>query len=119
MRNTLYLPIMALLCSAPAYAETALAEIAILPTETGVAIEGSVVGLSGGTVEGELTIEKAGPSGQSNIVQKRTVDIKRGTREVIGSTGISMQRGAELSVTVTVRENGRDIATATSVTGMD
>ncbi|MEY8837802.1 curli-like amyloid fiber formation chaperone CsgH [Cribrihabitans sp. XS_ASV171] len=114
MRKPISLVTAAIIGATPLSAETALAEIHVTPNDTGVTNEGIVVGLSEGEVDGSLTIEKDGPSGTSRLRQGRTVTVSRGSREVIGRTGLSLKPGAELSVTMTVMLDGIEIAEARS-----
>lgn len=116
MRKTAAILAPLLLCSAPLQAQTALAEISVVSTDAGTLVEGSVIGLAKGQVQGELAVEKTDPSGRSSIVQTQDVNIEPGTRDVIGSVNLSMQDDASLSVILTIREDGREVAKATSST---
>jgi len=109
-----FLTALALMAATPALADVAAPEVRIEPTETGVSIEGIVVGLSDGTVRGELLIDKSGPGGTSKLKQGREILVSRGSRDTIGRTGLSMQPGAELSVTLTIYADDVEIATSTS-----
>ena len=102
----------------PAPSAIALAEITITPTESGVSIMGTVVGLAPGEVEAKLSISKSDLGGSSDLAQGRRVSVNRGDRHVIGSTGLSMQPGAHLSVTMTVMQDGTEIAVAHSRLGL-
>lgn len=117
MRSFLYLLVSGIFATSPAAADQAIAEISITPTDTGVRIEGVVVGLTDGEVDGSLVIQKEGPGGNSNLKQGRSVVISRGSRETIGTTGLSMQPGASLAVYMTITFNGEEIAVSTAQFG--
>ena len=111
------LVILAALCtfgSSSSFAQTAAPSIEITPAEGGATVEGYIVGLGSGNVEGRLTILKHDAGGTSNLSQSRSVDIVRGLREVIGRTTLSLQPGASLQVELIILENGEEVASATT-----
>ncbi|ANP36208.1 hypothetical protein JL2886_01289 [Phaeobacter gallaeciensis] len=100
-----------------ATAQSAAAEISIIPTAQGVEIEGRVIGLDEGEVQAALTIVKSDSGGTSNLTQSRAIGIHRGERHVIGKTTLSIQPGGKLSVELSVTRDGAEIATAVSTFG--
>ncbi|MDE4301646.1 curli-like amyloid fiber formation chaperone CsgH [Phaeobacter gallaeciensis] len=107
---------IALMSTGPsaAIAQSAAAEISILPTPQGVEIKGSVIGLSEGEVTATMAIVKSDSAGTSNLTQARAVEVRRGDRHIIGQTTLSIQPGGTLSVELSVMQDGAEIATAAS-----
>lgn len=95
----------------------AAAQIAMMPTETGVKVTGMVIGLAAGTVDASLSIERKGPSGTAVTRQSRTVDVFPASRDDIGATAISTGPGAVLDALLVVTMNGTEIARAHSRLG--
>ena len=102
---------------APLAADTALAQIVVTPTETGATIKGRVLGLAKGSAHAVLSISKTGPGGTSNLQQSRSLNLSRGSEDDVGRTHLSLQKGAEVTVSLTVTENEKIIATSETYFG--
>lgn len=104
---------LALVAATPTAAEQALGEILVTPTDSGMQVQGVVVGLAEGSVEGTLEIDKSGPGGVTKLKQGQNVTVSRGSRHTIGTTGLSLRPGASVTISLIITSDGQQIAAST------
>ncbi len=111
---------MASFVSTPSWSQehaSAVAQISLSPAEGSLVIKGSAIGVSVGTVSGELTIDRKGQSGSVVTRQTRTMTLEPGEVADVASVSVSFQPGDEIAVDLVLSENGLVVATASATTG--
>jgi len=86
--------------------------IAIVPTEAGVQITASAVGLGGAEIEGSVEIDRTGGSGTVTTRQNRTLKLSAGQSQDIARTALSLAKGDHISIRVVLRQGGRVVGKA-------
>jgi hypothetical protein len=90
----------------------AVPSIAIIPTEAGVQITASAVGLGVAEIEGSVEIDRTGGSGTMTTRQSRTLKLFAGHTQDIARTALSLAKGDRISVKVVLRQDGRIVGQA-------
>ncbi|SKA26824.1 curli-like amyloid fiber formation chaperone CsgH [Consotaella salsifontis] len=89
---------------------SALATIAIEPTDTGVRLTGKAVALAAVSLDAKMTIERTGTAGRTATSQGGAFQLKAGERADVASVGLSMAPGDRLSVELVLSVDGQPIA---------
>ncbi|MEY8117292.1 curli-like amyloid fiber formation chaperone CsgH [Falsihalocynthiibacter sp. BN13B15] len=114
MRRFSAVVLAVMLLSAPASGDIAIAELSVVPQESKVVITGSVLGLSEGVVEAEMIVSKGDASGTANLRQSGEFQVRSGSIDTVGSSGINLNDTTTLKVVLILRSEGLEIARATS-----
>lgn len=116
-RRLLRATLLAGLLPVCAAAQTAVPVIDVTPSGPGVTVTGIVAGLGPGVVDAEMTISRKDQSGAMETRQSRTLEVGPDSRDIVATTGLSTAPGLRMTVTLTLREEGRVTATSQTVIG--
>lgn len=94
---------------APAREQAMICDISVVKTSHGVRITPVVRADRDLSGEYALTITKSGGAGSSDISQGGPFDAARGMKQELGSSEISLERGARFHAVLKVRANGREV----------
>lgn len=90
----------------------AVPSIAIVPTEAGVQITASAIGLGVAEIEGSVEIDRTGGSGTMSTRQNRTLKLSLGQSQDIARTALSLAEGDRITVRVVLRQDGKIVGRA-------
>lgn len=90
----------------------ALAEIGVDAAESTLVVTGRVVGMSKGTVDARMTIERIGASGRVSTAQSGTFNLSPGDKAEVARTSLSYGLEDRIEVSLAVTRGGEVISEA-------
>lgn len=91
---------------------SALPTIILSNSEGSLSVEAGVLALADGKVDGQMSLDRSGPSGTVSTRQGRSMELAAGESATISQTGISFSPGDTIEISVILTVDGTVIGEA-------